>query len=57
MKNAQEAEEEAKRKVESVQSEIDDKLLEGKKKYLAAGRDEWDRRADQSGTEKIHVFL
>ena len=34
-KMLQEAEEEAKRKVESVQSEIDDKLLEGKKKYLA----------------------
>ena len=30
-----EAEAEAKRRVESVQSEIDDKLLEGKKKYLA----------------------
>ena len=30
-----EAEEEAKRRVESVQSEIDDKLVEGKKKYLA----------------------
>lgn len=29
------AEAEAKRRVESVQSEIDDKLLEGKKKYLA----------------------
>lgn len=34
-KMLQEAEEEAKRKVESVQSEIDDKLMEGKKKYLA----------------------
>ena len=31
----QDAEAEAKRKVESVQSEIDDKLMEGKKKYLA----------------------
>lgn len=31
----EEAEAEAKRRVESVQSEIDDKLLEGKKKYLA----------------------
>lgn len=31
----EEAEEEARRRVESVQSEIDDKLLEGKKKYLA----------------------
>ena len=30
-----EAEEEAKRRVEAVQSEIDDKLLEGKKKYVA----------------------
>ena len=30
-----EAEAEAKRRVESVQSEIDDKLVEGKKKYLA----------------------
>lgn len=30
-----EAEAEARRRVESVQSEIDDKLLEGKKKYLA----------------------
>lgn len=30
-----EAEEEAKRRVEAVQMEIDDKLLEGKKKYLA----------------------
>lgn len=29
------AEEEAKRRVDSVQSEIDDKLVEGKKKYLA----------------------
>ena len=34
-KMLQDAEEEARRKVESVQSEIDDKLLEGKKKYLA----------------------
>ena len=34
-KMLQDAEEEAKRKVESVQAEIDDKLLEGKKKYLA----------------------
>ena len=34
-KMLQEAEEEAKHKVESVQSEIDDKLMEGKKKYLA----------------------
>ena len=30
-----EAEEEARQRVESVQSEIDDKLLEGKKKYVA----------------------
>ena len=30
-----EAEEEAKRRVEAVQSEIDDKLLEGQKKYVA----------------------
>ena len=30
-----EAEAEARRRVESVQSEIDDKLVEGKKKYLA----------------------
>ena len=34
-KMLQDAEAEAKRKVESVQSEIDDKLMEGKKKYLA----------------------
>lgn len=34
-KMIEEAEAEAKRRVESVQSEIDDKLLEGKKKYLA----------------------
>ncbi len=34
-KMLQDAEEEAKRKVESVQAEIDDKLMEGKKKYLA----------------------
>ena len=34
-KTIAEAEAEAKRRVESVQSEIDDKLLEGKKKYLA----------------------
>lgn len=41
-----EAEEEAKRRVEAVQSEIDDKLLEGKKKYVAVQENERYRRAD-----------